>query len=93
MENKEDSGKAEKLFKTFGKKVDQFMVELNEAGDRLSKEFEGRYEELKDSAEKLQKEAKNKERWKEVEQSLKKAGEELNRAVKAAFKKRDEKKS
>ena len=90
MENKEDSGKAEKLFKNFGKKVDQFMVELNEAGDRLSKEFEGRYEELKDSAEKLQKEAKNKERWKEVEQSLKKAGEELNRAVKAAFKKRNE---
>lgn len=91
MENKEDSGKAEKLFKNFGKKVDQFMVELNEAGDRLGKEFEGRFEELKDSAEKLKKEAKNKDRWKEVEQSLKKAGEELNRAVKAAFKKRDEK--
>ena len=90
MENKEDSGKAENLFKNFGKKVDQFVAELNEAGDRLSKEFEGRYEELKDSAEKLKNEAKNKERWKEVEQSLKKAGEELNRAVKAAFKKRNE---
>jgi len=91
MKKQEDTGKAEKLFKNFGKKVDQFMVELNEAGDRLHKEFEGRYEELKDSAEKLQKEAKNKERWKEVELSLKKAGNELNRAVKAAFKKREEK--
>jgi len=90
METQEDSGKAEKLFKNFGKKVDQFMTELNEAGERLNKEFEGRYEELKESAEKLQKEAKNKERWKEVEDSLKKAGEELNRAVKAAFKKRQE---
>lgn len=90
MEKQEDPGKAEKLFKNFGKKVDQFMAELNEAGERLNKEFEGRYDELKESAEKLRKEAKNKERWKEVEDSLKKAGEELNRAVKAAFKKRQE---
>jgi ElaB/YqjD/DUF883 family membrane-anchored ribosome-binding protein len=91
MEKQEDSGKAEKLFKNFGKKVDAFMSELNEAGGRLNKEFESRFEELKDSAEKLRDEAKNKERWKEVEDSLKKAGDELNRAVKAAFKKRDEK--
>lgn len=90
MEKQEVSGKAEKLFKNFGKKVDQFMVELNEASDRLHKEFEGRFEELKDSAEKLKNEAKNKERWKEVEQSLKKAGDELNKAVKAAFKKKNE---
>jgi hypothetical protein len=87
METKEDAGKAENLFKNFGKKVDAFMSELNEAGGRLNKEFESRYEELKDSAQKLKNEAKNKERWKEVEDSLKKAGEELNRAVNAAFKK------
>lgn len=91
MENKEDTGKAEKLFKNFGKKVDAFMAELNEAGGRLNKEFEGRFEELKDSAQKLKNEAQNKERWKEVEDSLKKVGEELNRAMKAAFKKREEK--
>jgi hypothetical protein len=90
MEKQEETGKAENLFKNFGKKVDQFVVELNEAGDRLGKEFEGRFEELKDSAEKLKNEAKNRERWKEVEDSLKKAGDELNRAFKAAFKKRDE---
>lgn len=89
MEKQEETGKAEKLFKNFGKKVDQFLVELNEAGDRLGKEFEGRFEELKDSAEKLKNEAKNKERWKEVEQSLKNAGDELNRAFKSAFKKRE----
>ena len=88
MENKEESGKAEKMFKNFGKKVDQFLEELDEAGGRLNKEFESRYEELKDSAEKLKDEATNKERWKEVEESLKKAGEELNRAMKAAFKKK-----
>lgn len=91
MEKQEDSGKAENLFKNFGKKVDEFMAELNEAGNRLNKEVESRYDELKDSAEKLKKEVKNKERWKEVEDSLKKAGEELNRAVNSAFKKREDK--
>lgn len=87
METKEE-GKNEKTFKTFGRKVDEFMVELNEAGEKLRKEFQEKYEELKVSAEKLKKEAENKERWKEVEGSLKKAGDELNNAFKAAFSKK-----
>ena len=82
-----EQGKAEKTFKSFGKKVDQFMVELNEAGEKLQKEFHEKFEELKVSANKLRKEAENKERWKEVEDNLKKAGDELGRAFKAAFKK------
>ena len=81
-----EQGKAEKAFTNFGKKVDDFVVELGQAGDRLNKEFQQKYEELKVSAEKLRKEAENKERWKEVEDSLKKAGEELAKAAKAAFK-------
>jgi len=85
-----EEGKAEKTFKGFGKKVDQFMVELNEAGERLQKEFHVKFEELKISAEKLKKEAENKERWKEVEDNLKKAGDELGKAFKAAFKKKDD---
>lgn len=86
MEPKQE-GKAEKNFKNFGQKVDEFMVELNEAGERLQKEFNEKYEELKVSAEKLRKEAENKERWKEVEGNLKKAGEELKNAFNNAFKK------
>ena len=82
---------AEKFFKDFGKKVDQFVVELNDANDRLRKDFEGKYEELKKSGENLKKEAKNKERWKEVETSMKKAGQELKKAFAAAFEKREEK--
>jgi hypothetical protein len=89
METNEE-GKAEKTFKGFGKKVDEFMVELNEAGERLQKEFQSKFEELKDSAEKLKKEAENKERWKEVEESLKKAGDELGNAFRAAFKKKND---
>ncbi|MBL7874941.1 MAG: hypothetical protein JNL53_04720 [Cyclobacteriaceae bacterium] len=82
-----DTGKAEKFFKEFGKKMDQFMGELKDAGTRVETNMQDRYEELKVAAEKLKKEAENKERWKEVEASLKKAGEELNKAVKSAFKK------
>ena len=88
METTEE-GKNEKTFKNFGKKVDDFMVELNEAGQKLQKEFHEKFEELKVSAEKLKKEAENKERWKEVEEGLKKAGDELGKAFKAAFSKRD----
>jgi DNA-binding ferritin-like protein (Dps family) len=83
-------GKSEKTFKNFGKRVDEFLAELNEAGEKLQKEFQEKYEELKVSAEKLKKDAENKERWKEVENSLKKAGDEFSKAFKAAFSKRPE---
>ena len=85
-ENQE--GKAERFFKDFGKKLDQFLVEAKDAGTRVEDDLKKKYEELKVSAEKLKNGAENKERWKEVETSLKKAGEELEKAVKAAFKKK-----
>ena len=84
-----EAGKNEKPFKSFGKKVDEFLDELHEAGEKLQKEFEEKFEELKDTAEKLKKEAESKERWKEVEGNLKKAADELSSAFKAAFKKRE----
>jgi hypothetical protein len=83
-----DEGKAEKTLKSFGKRVDDFVAELNEAAEKMEKEFHAKYEELKHSAEKLKKEAENKDRWKEVEGSLKKAGDELKNAFTAAFKKK-----
>lgn len=88
METNEE-GKAEKIFKDFGKKLDQFYGEAREASIRVESDLRKKYEDLKASAEKLKNEAENKERWKEVEASLKKAGEELERAVKAAFKKKN----
>ncbi len=80
-------GKAENFLKDFGKKLDQFVVELKDAGSRVETDMQKKFEELKEAAEKFKKEAENKERWKEVEASLKKAGEELNNAFKQAFKK------
>jgi hypothetical protein len=92
MDAKEE-GKAEKTFKSFGKRVDDFVAELNEAAENMEKEFREKYEELKASAEKLKKEAESKERWKEVENNLKKAGDELKNAFNAAFRKSDQPKS
>ncbi|MEK6781357.1 MAG: hypothetical protein AABY93_06605 [Bacteroidota bacterium] len=84
----ENDGKAEKFFKDFGKKVDQFILEAKDAGSRLETDLQKKYDELKATAEKIKGEAENKERWKEVEVSLKKAGDELSNAFKAAFKKK-----
>jgi hypothetical protein len=86
----ENKGKTEGMFSNFGKKVDQFLDELDEAGEKLRVEFQGKYDELKETAERIKKETKNKERWKEVEDSLTRAGEELKKAIEAAFRKRDE---
>ena len=86
----ENDGKAEKFFKDFGKKVDQFIIEAKEAGTRMEVDLQKKFDELKVSAEKFKNEAENKERWKEVEVSLKKAGDELSNAFKAAFKKKEE---
>jgi hypothetical protein len=83
-ENQE--GKGENFFKEFGKKIDQFIVEAKDASARLEVDLQKKYEELKQAAERLKSEAENKERWKEVETSLKKAGEELEKAFKSAFK-------
>lgn len=82
-----EEGSAEKFFKDFGKKFDQFLVEAKDASVRVEADLKKKYEELKVAADKLKNDVENKERWKEVEVSLKKAGEELNNAVKAAFKK------
>jgi len=84
-----DEGKAEKFMKEFGKRLDQFVVEAREASGRLEGEFQQKYEELKAAAERFKNDAENKERWKEVEASLKRAGEELEKAFKTAFKKRE----
>jgi hypothetical protein len=86
----EKEGKNEKTFKSFGRKVDDFMDELNDSTERLRREFKEKLEDLKTTAEKLKKESENKERWRDVEDSLKRASDELANAFKAAFKKREE---
>lgn len=79
------------MFEEFGKKLDQFLVELKEASKRVDADMQKKYEEIKVSAEQLRKEIANKERWKEVEAGMKKTGEELEKTIKAAIKRREEK--
>jgi hypothetical protein len=84
-----NEGRAEKFLKDFGKKMDQFAGELKEAGNRAEVDLQKKYDELKAAAQKIKTEAGKKERWQEVEASLKKASEELENAFKAAFKKKN----
>jgi lysyl-tRNA synthetase class I len=84
------TGKAEKFFTDFGKKLDKFLVEVKDAGNRAEADAQKKYQELKEAAERLKREAQNKERWKEVEDGLTRAGEEMERAFKAAFKKKEQ---
>ncbi len=84
-------GKAEKFLKDFGKKLDAFYGEAKDASTRVEADLRKKYEELKVAADKIKADTKDKERWKEVEVSLKKAGEELENALRAAFKKKSEK--
>ncbi|HZY79750.1 MAG TPA: hypothetical protein VFE50_09515 [Cyclobacteriaceae bacterium] len=88
MEEKQE-GKSEKFFRDFGKRIDQLLDEMKDAGKRMDVDMQKKYDELKESAERFKKEAANRERWKEVEEGLKRAGEELEKTVKAAFKKRE----
>jgi len=45
------AGKAEKLFKDLGRKIDNFLEEMNGATDNLQDEFKQRFEELKKNKE------------------------------------------
>jgi hypothetical protein len=88
-ERTEKEGRTEKTFRNFGRRVDDFVADLNEASERLRTEFKEKYEELRVTAEKIKKESETNERWREVEDSLRRAGDELANAFKAAFKKRE----
>ncbi len=87
MESSEE-GNAEKFFKDFGKKLDQFLVELKDVGNRMETDLREKYEELRTEAHKFN-DPENKKRWQDVETSLKKAGKELEDALRNVFKKKD----
>lgn len=84
-----EAGKAEKFFNEFGKRLDQFIAEVKDSSARMETNLNEKFEELKAAGEKIKNEAENKERWKEVEEGLKKAGAELENAFKSAFRKKE----
>lgn len=87
-------GKAEKMFKDIGKKIDELIKDLDEAKERAKVEYADQIEELKRNGETIKNEFNSfkenrKERWEEVETSLEKAGRELKNAFEAVFSKKD----
>ncbi len=84
-------GKAEKAFKSIGKKIDELLSDLQDAGKNAEDEYADRIEELKRSGEKLKEEfynfkEKHQDRIDEVENNLKKAAGDLKKAFDSAFK-------
>jgi hypothetical protein len=84
-----EPGNTEKFFTEFGKKFDQFMIELKDASNRMESDLKKRYEELRQAAERISKEARDKQKWKDIEADLKRAGKEMEEALKSAFKKKN----
>ena len=83
-------GKAEKMFKKFGKKIDELLVDLDKVKDDAKVEYADRIEELKRNGETLKQEAKDfmedhKDTIEKVETQLKKVGNEFRDAVENVF--------
>ncbi|RLD19295.1 MAG: hypothetical protein DRI71_12015 [Bacteroidetes bacterium] len=83
-------GNAEKMFKTFGKKVDSFITELSDAKGNSSEEFKSRLDELKKSKDTLEDKFKDfrvehKDKFDEVQTELERAGQEFKKAVNNLF--------
>ncbi len=90
-------GKAEKMFKRFGKKVDELLSDLDKATDKAKEDYADRFEELKRNKETLKKDfgefkEKHKDKWDEIETGFERAGKEIKNAFSHAFRKTETKK-
>ena len=87
----QSEGKAERLLKDFGKKVDGWIEEIKETAHEAEDKYADRIEELKKNGDKLKEEfdsfkERHKDSIEEVESKFKKAGEELRDAFNRVFK-------
>ena len=85
-------GNAEKLFKSFGKKVDELIEKAKTNSEGLDEKFEEGMAEMKRGWDKFDGEVKNfteehKDKFQEVGLQIEKAAQELKKAVEAAFSK------
>ena len=90
---KKTEGTLEQLFKKFGHKLDQFIVELKGTKENASEEMDERFEELKRNFASLEDQVKdfkenNKDKWQDVQSELNQAGESLKQAFDSAFAKK-----
>lgn len=90
---RKSEGKAEKMFKDIGKKIDELLQDVHEAKEKAKVEYAEQIDELKRNGETLKKgiddfRETHKDRLDEVESSLERAGRELKHAFEAAFSKK-----
>jgi DNA repair exonuclease SbcCD ATPase subunit len=91
-ENKDYQGRAEKLLRDLGKKIDELISKTFEERGELKEDLNRRLEELKRNKEKLESEirgfvSKNESTWKDVEIRLQNAADELKKALEIIFQK------
>ena len=90
---KKTEGTLEQLFKKFGHKLDQFIVELKGTKENAGEEMDERFEELKRNFASLEDQVKdfkenNKDKWQDVQSELNQAGQSLKQAFDSAFAKK-----
>ena len=91
---KKTEGTLEQLFKKFGHKLDQFIVELKGTKENAGGEMDERFEELKRNFASLEDQVKNfkennKDKWQDVQSELNQAGQNLKQAFDSAFTKKN----
>jgi len=89
-------GKAEKLLKDLGRKIDKMLGDIDGSSGTVKEELNKRYEELKKSAHSLEDDLKNfknkhQDKWDDLEAGIEKAGKEVKDAFSSAFGKKEDK--
>lgn|GEM_PF-897254 len=83
-------GKAEKILKKFGKRVDGMITELKDVTDNTGAEVKQRIDELSRNTDSLSEQFQSfkenhKEKWEDVQNELDRAAQELRKAFKSLF--------
>ena len=86
MDNNNE-GNSDKFFKDFNQRLNQFTIELKDAGNRLETDLQKKYEELKAAAKKIQDEASDKKNWQTMREGLNKDVKEMEDAFNSVFRK------
>ena len=86
MDNNNE-GNSDKFFKDFNQRLNQFTIELKDAGNRLETDLQKKYEELKAASKKIQDEASDKKNWQTMREGLNKAVKEMEDAFNSVFRK------
>lgn len=96
-ENKDYQGRAERILRDLGKKIDELINKSFEERGELKEDLNRRIEELKRNKEKLESEikdfvSKNESKWKDIENRLQNAADELRKALEIIFQKNPQEK-